>query len=46
MNNFQFFLNWLSENPVLAFLLVAIVVEGIAKSVYYVTHRNNEESDD
>ena len=47
MNDFQFFLNWLSGNPVLAFLLIALVVEGIAKSVYYFTHRNNsEESDD
>lgn len=43
MNDFQYFLNWLSENSVLAFLLVAVIVEGIAKSVYYFTHKDSEE---
>ncbi len=46
MNDFQFFLNWLSENPYLAFFLLLVIVNGLGRVVYYITHRNEKEEDD
>ena len=46
MNNFQFFLNWVGEHPLIfmmSLFLILLFFEGVAKIVYHTVNNNGDK---